>query len=434
MHVAPPHDFIHVSSGDDSAAAWNPADYGLPPDWGEPVKAKREQARQQKSALDVWNAGEELKILPQPREWLLGNTFCRTFMSSLLADGGVGKTALRVAQWVACATAKQITDEYVFQRCRVLIISLEDNREELKRRILACCLHHRIDPAELDGWLYCSTPGALAGKLMTQDRSGKLTPGGLADALEAEIVDKQIDIASIDPFIKAHAVEENSNSAIDAVVQILTDLADKHNFAPDAPHHTSKGLAEPGNASRGRGASAMNNAGRLVYTLSTMSPDEAKAFGIDERDRREFIRLDSGKVNVTRHLRGAKWFRLIGVRLGNETELYPNGDEVQTVEPWSPPETWADLDCELINRILSDIDAGLEGGRRYSDSPNAQARAAWKVIIKHVPRKTEAQAREIIRAWVKNGLLVAEDYLDPDRREEVPGLKVDPAKRPGTEV
>jgi hypothetical protein len=30
------------------------------------------------------------------------------------------------------------------------------------------------------------------------------------------------------------------------------------------------------------------------------------------------------------------WFRLVGVRLDNATETYPAGDEVQTVERWTP--------------------------------------------------------------------------------------------------
>jgi hypothetical protein len=379
--------------------------------------------------LGEWDAGDDTD-LPPPRGWLLGNIFCRRFLSSLLADGGVGKTALRYAQLLSLAIGRSLTGEHVFQRCRVLIISFEDDRNELRRRILAACLHHNIQLSELKGWLFLAAPGAAAGKLMTLDRAGRLLLGEMATNLETVIMDRTIDVVSLDPFVKAHSVPENDNSLIDDVVQVLTGIGAKHNIAVDTPHHTSKGPADPGNAHKGRGASSMNNGGRLVYTLTTMSPEEAKAFGIDDDQRRAYIRMDSAKVNITCHLGSAKWFRLVGVRLGNATDMYPNGDEVQTVEPWKPPETWADLSSDLLNKILTVIDGGLPDGNRYSDSHNAKERVAWKVVQEHAPKKTEAQAQEIIRTWVKNGVLEHETYINPTTRHEVKGLKVIAAKRP----
>jgi hypothetical protein len=231
--------------------------------------------------------------------------------------------------------------------------------------------------------------------------------------------------------VKTHSVEENNNSAIDDVVQVLTDLSAKYKIAIDVPHHTSKGPADPGNASRARGASAMNNGGRLIYTLTTMSAEEAGAFAVSEDERKSYIRMDSGKVNITKPLGAAKWFRLVSVPLGNSTDMYPKGDEVQTVELWKPPDTWADLSVELLNRILTTIDGGLPDGNRYSDAPNVMDRAAWKVVQEHAPNKTENQAREIIKTWVKNGVLVHDEYENPATRKLVKGLRVDPKKRPG---
>jgi hypothetical protein len=230
--------------------------------------------------------------------------------------------------------------------------------------------------------------------------------------------------------VKSHSVEENSNSAIDDVVQVLVDLAAKHNIAIDVPHHVSKGSSDPGNASRGRGASAMKDGGRLIYTLTPMSLEEAEIFGIPEEKRRLLVRVDSAKVNITKPLGAAKWFRLVGVPLGNATELYPNGDEVQTVEPWMPPDTWADLSVDLLNKILAVIDAGLPDGSRYTDAPRADDRAAWKVITGHAPTKTEGQAREVIKTWVKNRVLIRRDYDNPTTRKPAKGLWVDPTKRP----
>jgi hypothetical protein len=392
---------------------------------------QEEQAEQEEApaiGLGEWDAGDDI-ALPSPRGWLLGNIFCRGFMSSLLADGGVGKTATRVAQFLSLATGRSLTGEHVFQRCRVLVVSLEDNGDELRRRILAARLHYGIEASELKGWLFLAAPGGDKGKLMTVDKKGQLTRGTMIDHLDAVIKARKIDIVSLDPFVKAHSVPENDNTLIDDVVQVLTDLGAKYNIAVDAPHHTSKGPADPGNHNRGRGASAMNNAGRLVYTLTTMSPDEAKAFGIDEERRRDYIRMDSAKVNITRHGK-TKWFKLIGVRLGNATEMYPNGDEVQTVEPWTPPETWADLSSELLNKILTAIDGGLPDGNLYSDSHNAKERVAWRVITEHAHQKTEAQAKEIIKTWVKNGVLEHRSYTNPVTRHEVKGLRVNAAKRP----
>ena len=371
--------------------------------------------------LGVWDAGDDT-VTPPPRGWLLGNTFCRKFMSSLIGDGGVGKTALRYAQALSLAIGRKLTDEHVFERCRVLIISLEDDADELRRRISAAVLHHRIDRAELKGWLFLSAPGAAAGKLLTTGKSGKFVRGEMEERLIAEIVENKIDLVMIDPFVKSHSVEENANAGIDMVAQILTDLAAKHNIAVDAPHHVSKGVPEPGNADRGRGASAMKDAARLVYTLPPMSSDEAKLFGVTEEERRQYVRLDSGKVNITKYLPAAKWYRLVGVRLGNASAMYPHGDEVQTVVPWQQPDEWTGVSSEHIEQILADIEAGLEDGTRYSNASRAGNRAAWPVVVDHLPSKTEGQARAIIKAWIDNGHLVVREYDNLVTRKPAKGL------------
>ncbi len=373
-----------------------------------------------------------------PREWLLGNVFCKTFLSSLLAGGGTGKTALRVAQLLALASGKEITGEHVFRRCKALLILLEDDRNELKRRIRAARLHYNINADEIRGWLHLVTVSARDGKLMLLDEKGRPVPGELAATLRATVKRLEIDVACLDPFVKAHGLDENSNNAIDAVMQVLSDIATDCNAAIDLPHHINKVGAEAGNADRGRGASAMKDAGRLVYTLTKMTTEEAKAFSIEEAERWQFIRVDSAKVNLS-PAGSAQWFKLVGVDLGNHTVAYPSGDNVQTVEPWTPPATWEGLSTSLLNRILDEISAGVldKNGEptreRYSGSPSAKKRGAFLVVLKNAPEKSEAQAREVIKTWVKNGLLVSKDYEDPVQRKDLTGLYVDDSKRPGRE-
>ncbi|MGH6681760.1 MAG: AAA family ATPase, partial [Bradyrhizobium sp.] len=309
------------------------------------------------ASLGIWNAGDDDYVIP-PRGWLLGNAFCRRFLSSVIADGGVGKTALRIAQLISLATGRSLTGEHVFCRCRVLIVSLEDDRDELRRRVLAVLKHHHIDPAEVKGWLFLSAPNGLK---LAEMKDGTMQASKLEDLLRAAVAEHAIDVVSLDPFVKAHGVGENDNNAVDFVCCLLTAIAHDADCAVDIPHHTRKGKGDgAGDSDRGRGASSMKDAARLVYTLTPMTPEEAEQFGLQETDRRSLVRLDSGKVNIAPPSSKATWFRIIGVPLENGSELYPRGDNVQTVDPWQPPDTWAELDHPLLNRILDQIDAGLQ--------------------------------------------------------------------------
>ena len=238
--------------------------------------------------------------LPPPREWLLGKSFCRRYLGSVLADGGTGKTALRILQALALATGRPLTGEHVFQRSRVLIVSLEDDADELRRRILAARLHYNIPLSELDGWLFPAAPGGKVGKLKAMNAKGQIVDGELKAHLEKSIEAKAIDCVIIDPLVKTHSVEENNNSAIDGVAQLLTDLAVRYNIAIDAPHHTSKGSEKPGDAHRGRGASALIDAVRLTCTLTRMNEQEAQTFNIPEEERRQYVRLIAPRPTLRR--------------------------------------------------------------------------------------------------------------------------------------
>ena len=376
--------------------------------------------------LDVQDAGED-ESPPAPRRWLLSNQFCRGFLSGLVAPGSTGKSALRLLQCLSLVTGRTLTGQHVFRRCRVLMVSLEDDAEEMRRRILAARLRYDIPLTDLRGWLFYATP---KGVKLAEMKDGSPQIGALAKQLRGSIERYHVDVLVLDPFVKLHTVDENSNSGMDFVCDLLASMAIEYDIAVDAPHHTKKGQLTPGDADSGRGASAARDAGRLIYTLNAMSEDEAKAFGINPEERTAYIRLDKGKVNLAPPARIAEWFKLVGVRLDNGNDEYPNGDEVQTVEPWKPPKIWDGLASATLNAALTEFDNGMPNGQRYTDAPAATDRAAWRALQKHCPGRTEAQCREIIRAWVKNGVLYHGEYDDPIDRKKRKGLKLDSAKRP----
>jgi AAA domain len=392
--------------------------------------------------IEVNNAGKDPDPSEiAPREWLMATIFCCEFISGLIGEGGTGKTALRLLQLISLAIDRALTGHKVFARCKVLIVCLEDSRKEFQRRVGAVRVQYNIPKEELDGWLYYITLEDLKGaKLAVMGQNGP-ERGELADVLEGLITDLGIDIVSIDPTIKAHELNENQNKDMDFLCDILSDIAIRLAIAADLPMHQRKGTKEPGDADSGRGASSVKDAGRLIYTLTKMSLDEAKAYDIKPDERKRYIRMDSAKVNLTAGTEPAMWYKLIGVKLGNKNERYPAGDEIQTVEIWNPPETWADLSNAALNAALDAIEMGLiddetklPTGQRYTAAGRATDRAAWKVIQRSCPSKNETQCREIVSTWVRNGVLREDKYEDPIERKKLVGLFVVPTKRPGMET
>jgi AAA domain len=386
-------------------------------------------ADNQQTALGEWNCGDDPGMIP-PREWFLANAFCRCFVSSVVAGGGVGKTALRLLQYISLATARPLSGQHVFCRCRVLIISLEDDRNEMERRIKAVLDHYKIPRSELDGWLFCACP-KLAKLAESKNHARVIGP------LEAQITDAidriKPDLVALDPFVKTHALEENDAGDMDFVCSLLGRLAIERSIAVDAPHHVHKGTMIPGDADSGRGSSGIRDAGRLVYTLCPMSTEEAELFGIPASERCTYVRLDAAKINIAARPGDATWFKLVSVAIGNGTPQYPSGDHIQVAEPWTPPTAFAGVDEGLANLILNDFDKGPGAEQRYSNAPAADDdKQAWRVVHKHCPDKREAQCRRIIHAWLESGLLYSKQYRDPVQRRKVGGLYVNKGKRPAT--
>jgi hypothetical protein len=363
--------------------------------------------------------------LPRPRQWLCGFSFCRGFTSSVTAPGKVGKSSLRLVQAVALTSGVELTGERIWQQCRVLMLSFEDDLPELKRRLEAIMLHFKdqIDRSAVAERLVFASVGPRQGRLMVPGkRSGKIEEGPLLARVKAAIDAARPDVSILDPLAKTHAVPENDNIAMDIVATYITDLTADGEMAVDAPHHDRKGGGDPGDQERGRGASSWLDAIRLGYTLTRMSKeDETKllADGAAIDDRRRFIRYDSAGINLCPP-QEALWFRLESVALGNGDEIYPNGDSMQVAVRWYPPEIAVGSAGmpEELTLIAAAIDAGLPDGRLYSDSNRSTNRSAWEVVKRYYPSKNQKECRTIVNELVTKGVLVHVWYRSPGRRRE----------------
>jgi AAA domain len=282
-------------------------------------------------------------------------------------------------------------------------------------------IHHKISRADVKGYLFLATPERM--KIAQYGDKNSVVAGDLDAAVRTFIDEKKVDLVILDPIKKAHAVEENDNGDMDVVVTLLASLAIEKRIAVDILSHERKsGGAAAGDVNRARGAGAMKDGGRLMYTNTWMTEDEAKAFGVAEDERRLLLRVDSAKVNLVKPTSASMWFKLVSVSLANGTETYPNGDEVQTVERWTPPGMFEGFSAVELNQALDRLRAGMGDGRLYSAAPSAKERAAWRALHEICPAQTEQRCRAVISTWLKNKTITIGTYHDEALRKDCEGI------------
>src|ERR1044072_50490 len=93
-----------------------------------------------------------------PRPWLTANRLMRGQVTLLSGLGGVGKTALSITEGLSIATGRNLLDpsntnpawKICADRLQVYFYNLEDDLDELMRRVMAVMNFHNMDPSEVD--------------------------------------------------------------------------------------------------------------------------------------------------------------------------------------------------------------------------------------------------------------------------------------------
>jgi hypothetical protein len=299
----------------------------------------------------------------------------------------------------------------------VIVYNCEDDRTEQHRRLSAALRQFNATPADIRGKVIRVGPSKI-GTLYTADKkTGVISVTPAMAGLRNLIAERKPALLIADPLVELHDSDENDNTPMRAVIAEFRALAVEFDLAVVLLHHTRKGTVTPGDPDSGRGASSTVGAGRVVLTLVTMSENDAEALGFpeDRKTRSRYVRLDDARQSYA-GLEDAQWYEKVLYTLGNN-------EVVPAAVPWQPPNVRALLTPIVARQILEDIDAGLDGGtRRYSDASAATDRAAWKVVIRHIPDYPEKQARKLVQEWVKNGFLVKREYDDPMERKPRDGI------------
>ncbi len=358
----------------------------------------------------------DLALLPR-RRWILGRSLLRGHLSMLVAPAGVGKSTHGLARAVAVVTGRDLTDEPVHELVKSWVYNTEDDLDELKRRLGAVLQHWAVPFSEVKGHIALNSGADRPLLFAKVDRRDQVIRQPDVDACIARIREHDIGLFIVDPFVEAHAVNENSNEQIKAVAAMFRDIARAANCSVLLVHHTAKPAqgksdGHAGNMNTARGASALVGVARVVQTLFGMSEADAKKFGVTLDDRHQYLRLDDAKANLGLINSAPTWYRKTGVQL-------PNGDEVGVLVPHELEGTSSRLSTHMAVEILKRIDERWRNGSPFSASPQSP-RYVVPMMVESFSLSPK-DARSLLREWIGNGLVVTASY---DTHAKANGLKV----------
>jgi hypothetical protein len=368
------------------------------------------------------------------RPWVIRNLLLRLHLTTVLAAGGVGKSMLGLTVALFAAAGRDFGPFKIEKPVKVAFLSVEEDDEEIDRRMAAAKRYYGFVDADFGGRLHKITIGD-PGLLAAADREGSIRPTPKLGHLHQQLKALAIDLLIIDPFVEVWEGEENSNMHMKAVATMLRGIARDIGAALLLMHHIRKGTVIPGDVDVGRGGSALGNLTRLVFTMMRMTKEMAEALGLTEGERRGKVRLDAGKGNYLPDVDRAYWFQFTSLTLDNAGDDGGGADAIGVLDHWTPPGLFAGVTYEQINAILDavkrgvvDDDDGSPTGEFYT--ANAQSTKRWVgTLIASILQCEDDKAKRIAKVWMASGLLYEFDYKDGSSRDKK-GLRVDEAKRP----
>jgi hypothetical protein len=356
------------------------------------------------------------------RPWVYGRILMRRTVSLLVAPGGIGKSSLTITEALAQTSGKPLLGPKPRGRLRVLLWGLEEDADEIMRRVEAACLKHELPVEDTDGYLFIPSDDCAELITATSERGGIKIMRPLIDAICAEIIAKAIDVVVIDPFVSSHEVPENDNVMQNRIIKEWVAVAKRCNCAVQLVDHTRKlgPEAEVGVEST-RGAKAKTDAARLVRSINQMTGSQADSVGI--KNPKLYFRTDRGKSNYTPPADSSDWFELKSVSLKNDPEpiflngirIAPDDDDVGVVTAWKYPDALEGVSADIVAKLVPIIRKG-----KYRASQNSKSGWIGEAVAQVMGldvKKDKRRINRMVQSWLASGFLTIVVGKDGNRNK-----------------
>ena len=297
----------------------------------------------------------------KPRELIHGLDYIAGTISLTVAAGGVGKSMVVIQE--ACEIASNGN--------KVILLMLEDDLNEVRRRVKACLIHHGYEEV------------IIAENLVVLNEETRFTIARMEQnqpmAVDSHLIREAATqygarVIIADPFVQTHEMNENDNGQMNFVADQFRSIAKELNIAVMLVHHTRKGSEYSTRGENARGASALKDAARSVRELRQLGEAEAGELNIDAKFAHEFICVDHTKANYTKRA-DPRYLRKMPVVI---SKVNKDRQISATVEAYTPKTYESLVTDEHRNEIREMIIEARNDGKPFVKNPRPGSRDIYK--------------------------------------------------------
>lgn len=303
-------------------------------------------------------------VIP-PRPWLMTRMLLRGQITMLVGPGSVGKSVLALTIAAHLAMGQPFLDyKPKYGAARSIVYDEEDDVAEMSRRLWAICHEYNFDFDFVRNEIALVSRNELAFRLTTNDPPSM--NAAHVQALVDAAKDPRVGLVALGPFVSIHSTAEDDNVKMAFVMGVAREIAEATNVAIMIGHHVSKpngAASRAGDANTSRGASAIVNAARFAFTLSTPTEQDCDLYGIKKDERYDFVAMSDAKMNYAKAMARANWLVKRSVKLANT-------DEVGVLLPHDMEHTALVTQTMWATTIAAGMKGAATGSCTLSDAAN----------------------------------------------------------------
>ncbi|WP_233231451.1 AAA family ATPase [Silvanigrella aquatica] len=254
----------------------------------------------QENVIDTSNKSSNFNFLPlnileicsnkPPQLEFIFPGLLRGIVGSVVASGGTGKTmwALQTCSSIACGN--DMLKYGQLNTGKSVLLSGEDPEQITALRLHSMCKYlseKEIHELNKNMFIY-----SISGK------NPNIMDKNWFEWIKNVTINSKLVI--IDTLRVFHNLEENDSGKMSELIKIMGSIASENNTSILFLHHTNKNSANNSNGGdqqASRGSSVLTDNIKLQINLVTMTSPEAKDLGIDEQDRKLYVKYVYSKMN-----------------------------------------------------------------------------------------------------------------------------------------